>query len=58
MKIIQRLEPNHQKIWYDYTRLKYEEYKDLKDEKRIKKIIDEGIEQIEWVSSLLRLKEK
>ena len=58
LRIIQKLEPNHKKIWYDYTRLKYYENKNLKDEKQIKRIIEEGIEQIDWVKSILNSKKQ
>lgn len=39
MKTIQCLEPDHQKTWYDYTRLKYEENAGLTDPKKIRTII-------------------
>lgn len=53
MKIIMRLQPNHQKIWYDYTRLKFEENAQVTDKAKIKKLIADAEEEINWVKSVL-----
>lgn len=53
LKVIKVLEPNHQKIWYDYTKLKYEENKMLSEEKKIARVIQEAEEQIEWMKSII-----
>lgn len=57
MRIIGRLEPNHRKTWYDYTRLKYAEYKSLSDKQQIRKILENGKEELEWVQSVLNRKD-
>ena len=57
MKTISRLEPNHKKIWYDYVRLKYIENQNLRDKDRVKKILAEAREELEWVKSVLNRKD-
>jgi hypothetical protein len=51
-----RLEPHHKKIWYDYTRLKFEENEAVSDVKIIKSLINNADEEIEWVQSILARK--
>ena len=41
---------------YDYTRLKYEEYRDQKDPIKLKAAIKDAHEQIEWLQSVLARK--
>lgn len=53
MEVIQQLQPSHQKTWYDYVRLKYEENAGLKDAAVIKKTIDSAYEELDWVQSVL-----
>lgn len=56
IKVIQQLQPNHQKIWYDYVRLKYEESANVTDKEKIKKLIRGGFEELDWVQSVLTRK--
>lgn len=53
LRIIQQLEEKHQKTWYDYLRLKYEENANVKDEKRIVFLLKQAREEIDWVQSIL-----
>lgn len=56
LRVIQQLQPAHQKIWYDYTRLKFAENEGLKDEKVLEKLLKDGNEELEWVVSVLKRK--
>ena len=56
LRVIKVLEPDHRKIWYDYTKLKYEDNKTLSDERKILREIKEAEEQIEWTKSVLHRK--
>jgi hypothetical protein len=42
-------------IWYDYTRLKYNENRNCSP-RDVKKLVDDALEEIEWVKSILRRK--
>jgi hypothetical protein len=55
MRVIKQLEPNHQKIWYDYTRLKFEEQEKCNG-KQVKKLVSDALEELEWVKSVLARK--
>lgn len=56
MRIIKELIPSHQKIWYDYTRLKYEENAYVTDPIKLKKLIEAGNEELAWMESVLERK--
>ena len=56
LRVIKQLQPAHQKIWYDYTRLKFAENEGLKDEKVLEKRLKDGNEELEWVVSVLKRK--
>ena len=58
MRITLQLEGNHKKIWYDYLRLKLAENSELKDEKKIRLLLAEGNESLDWMSSLLKRKDE
>ena len=53
LRMIKNLEPDHQKIWYDYTKLKYQENRKLSDEKKITRVIQDASEQLEWMKSII-----
>jgi uncharacterized protein (DUF2461 family) len=53
IRILQDLDYRHRKVWYDYTRLKYEEHKHLSDPERIKSLITDATEQIQWTKSII-----
>jgi predicted RNA-binding protein with EMAP domain len=53
MRVIQQLQPNHQKLWYDYVRLKYDENSSLKDKQKIDKVIAAAYEELSWVQTVL-----
>ena len=54
LRVIQQLKPSHQKIWYDYTRLKFGENESVGDEKVVQKLLKDGYEELEWVKSVIR----
>jgi len=56
LKVIFRLEANHQRIWYDYLKLKLEENANVRDDKKIKRLLAAGHEELEWVESVLERK--
>ena len=56
VRLTLQLEANHKKIWYDYLRLKLEENAQLNDEKRIKLLLSEGEESLQWMLSILKRK--
>ncbi len=58
MKVVQQLIPSHQKIWYDYTRLKFEENANVSDPKKLAKLIEAGNEELTWMESVLERKKK
>ncbi len=58
IRVIKRLKPEHQKLWYDYTRLKYSENSQLKDMTQIKKKIADAKEELAWVESVVSRKEE
>ena len=53
-----RLEDDHQKIWYDYLQLKLEDNRGLKNDKKIKRLLNEADEELDWVISILEQKGK
>lgn len=57
IKVIKQLEYNHQQLWYDYLRLKFEENATIRDPKRIKQVLEEGEESLEWTLSILKRKD-
>lgn len=57
LRVINRLEGGHQKIWYDYLRLKLEENVSIRDDKRVKKLLVAAHEEVDWVASVLERKD-
>jgi hypothetical protein len=57
LKNIKYLDPKFQKVYYDYARLKFKENKSVKDEKQIKKLLINAVEEIQWLESVLSRKE-
>lgn len=57
LRVIKRLQPSHQKLWYDYTKLKFEENA-VKRPEEVKKIVSAAYEELEWVQSVLSRKEQ
>lgn len=53
MRIIMKLERSHQKTWYDYIKLKFEENRGNNDETKIKKLFSEANEQLDWVQTVI-----
>ena len=53
MRVIKQLIPTHQKIWYDYTRLKFGENEKVTDPVKLNKLIKSGHEELEWMESVL-----
>jgi hypothetical protein len=53
IKIINQLEFNYQKVWYDYCRLKFKENELLKDDKKIKIILEEAHEELDWIQTII-----
>ncbi len=56
LKVIMTLQPDHQKIWYDYTRLKFAENENCKDPKKIKTLLSNAEEELDWVIKVVKLK--
>ena len=57
LRVIGQLEPEHKKIWYDYTRLKYAENLNLQNGQKLQRILEESREELEWVKSVLSRKD-
>jgi NurA-like 5'-3' nuclease len=58
VKVINQLIPSHQKLWYDYVRLKYEENKNVTDPVKLKRLIEQGKEELTWMESVLERTKK
>ena len=58
MRIIRQLIPSHQKLWYDYTRLKFDENAEVKDPNRLKQLIRDGLEELAWMETVIERKKK
>jgi hypothetical protein len=58
LRIIYQLEYNHQATWYDYLRLKLTANADIRDDKKISKLLAAGHEELELVSRVLEEKRK
>lgn len=56
LRAIRNLEPEHQKTYYDYTRLKIMENEHVKGKTEIRKLIEDANEELAWVESVLRRK--
>ena len=56
MRVVLQLKGDHKFVWKDYVRLKYNENLQLRDSNRIKQLLEDGQEQLEWVKKLLLLK--
>jgi hypothetical protein len=54
LRIIKQLIPSHQKLWYDYTRLKYQENASVTDPIKIKKLIEQGKEELSWMETVIQ----
>lgn len=53
MRVIQQLQPNFQKTYYDYVRLKYEENAKLTNKQEIQRVISSSTEELEWLQTVL-----
>ena len=53
IKAIYRLEESHQRIWYDYLRLKLQENAHVRDDRNVKKLLAAGHEEVDWVITVL-----
>lgn len=58
LRVVNQLEGAHQRIWYDYLRLKLDESAQVRDDKRIRRLLAAGHEEVDWVLSVLDRKEK
>lgn len=56
LRAIRNLQPTHQKIYYDLTRLKLEEHKDERNAKVISELVAAGHEEVSWVESVIQRK--
>lgn len=56
LRAIRDLEPEHQKTYYDYTRLKMTENEAVKGKTEIRKLIADANEELAWVESVLKRK--
>ena len=56
LRAVKDLEPEHQKTYYDLTRIKMTEHAHVKDRKEILKLISEAEEELSWVESVLKRK--
>lgn len=53
MRVIGKLQPDHQKLWYDYTRLKFQENAQC-NAAEVRKLVSNAHEELEWVKSVLQ----
>lgn len=53
-----RLVFEHQSTWYDYTKMKFRDNREIKDPQRIKNLIAEASEEIDFVENMLKLKKR
>lgn len=58
LRVIRRLEPDHQRTWHHYARLKFAENTNERSSHKIKALIADAYEQINWTETLLNRKEK
>ena len=58
IRIVYKLVPAHQRTWYDYLRLKYDESKGEVDANKIKKMLKEAEEELEWVKTIIERSNK
>ena len=58
LKVIKTLEPSHQRMYYDYTRLKFGEHQHVKSTKELDKLIVDAREELEWVKSVVSRKQQ
>jgi hypothetical protein len=57
LKLIRDL-PKQKEVYYDYTRLKFQENSNVKDGKKIRFLISSSEEEIAWVRGILDAKDK
>lgn len=57
LRVIKELEPEHQKTYYDYTRIKMQQNANVKDSREIMKLITAAEEELQWVESVLKRKD-
>lgn len=55
MRVVRQLQPSHQKIWYDYTKLKFAENAHRSPED-IRTLVSSAYEELEWVKSVVQRK--
>ncbi|RYG68773.1 hypothetical protein EON64_04410 [archaeon] len=55
MRVVKQLEPSHQRLWYEYTRLKFAENQS-KNSQEVKKLIKNAYEELDWVKSVIARK--
>ena len=58
LRVVFQLEERHQRIWYDYLRLKFGESADVRDDRKVKRLLAAGHEEVDWVVSVLERKNK
>jgi hypothetical protein len=58
IRVSRQLEPNHQQVWYDYAGLKFREHKSLKDPRRVKSLLEDAKDEIDFVLNIIVNKTK
>jgi hypothetical protein len=51
-----KLQGNHQFIWKDYIKLKYQQHASIRDPNEIKKLIEQANDELKWALSLIERK--
>lgn len=58
LRVIRQLDSGYQQMYYDYTRLKYSQYHNLRDEKKIIQLLNDAHEDLEWLRSVITRKQQ
>lgn len=56
LRLTGKLVYEHQSTWYDYTKMKFRMNQDIKDSKKIKQLLSDAAEEVEFVENMLKLK--
>jgi len=56
LRVVQQLEGEHKVVYYTYLRMKYKENARIRDTKKIKLIITEANEELDWLVTVIKRK--
>lgn len=54
LRVIRQLEGEHQEVYYVYLKMKYKENANLRDSKKIKTMLRDAEEELDWLVTVIK----